>query len=54
MAPAERRPLHELAAAAPFAVFVPERVPDGWRLSSACSPRAESTRRWSRRSSSST
>ncbi len=28
----ERLPLHELAGAAPFAVFVPERVPEGWRL----------------------
>ncbi len=28
----QRLPLHELAAAAPFAVFVPERVPEGWRL----------------------
>jgi hypothetical protein len=27
-----RLPLHELASAAPFAVFVPDRVPDGWRL----------------------
>jgi hypothetical protein len=28
----QRLPLHELAATAPFAVFVPGRVPDGWRL----------------------
>jgi hypothetical protein len=28
----QRLPLHELAAAAPFAVFVPDRVPEGWRL----------------------
>jgi len=27
-----RLPLHELATAAPFPVFVPESVPDGWRL----------------------
>ena len=27
-----RLPLHELAAAAPFRVLVPDRVPDGWRL----------------------
>ena len=28
----ERLPLHELPRAAPFPVFVPARVPDGWRL----------------------
>ena len=28
----QRLPLHELATAAPFPVFVPGRVPDGWRL----------------------
>jgi hypothetical protein len=27
-----RLPLHELAGVAPFAVFVPGQVPDGWRL----------------------
>ena len=27
-------PLHEVAAASPFTVLVPERVPDGWRLTS--------------------
>lgn len=27
-----RLPLHELAGAAPFPVFVPDRLPDGWRL----------------------
>jgi len=28
----QRLPLHELAATAPFVVFVPDRVPEGWRL----------------------
>ena len=28
-------PLHELAAAAPFTVLVPGRIPDGWRLGTA-------------------
>jgi hypothetical protein len=30
-----RLQLHELAAAAPFRVFAPERVPDGWRLAAS-------------------
>lgn len=37
-----RLPLHELAAAAPFPVLVPGRVPDGWRLvESLFTPRRE-------------
>jgi hypothetical protein len=30
----QQLPLHEVAARAPFTVLVPERVPEGWRLSS--------------------